>query len=45
MLWREMELEAAQDAMGFGRGEGLVEGPGEWVNRLSSTTRIRSALG
>src|SRR3546814_3678085 len=46
VLRREVELQPAEEAMGLGRGERLVErGPGVCVDRLSLTTLILSASG
>jgi hypothetical protein len=45
VFWSVAKLQTPQDAVRLGCREGLERAPGEWVDRLSSTTRIRSALG
>ena len=45
VLGRVMELQALKDAMRLGRGKVSYRAPAVWVERLSMTTRMRSASG
>ena len=45
MLGGVVKLQLARDPAGFVRREGLVQGGGVWVLRLSTTNRMRSAVG
>ena len=45
MLGDIVEFQSAQHPSGLLSRERLVERAGEWIDRLSRTTRIRSALG
>ena len=45
VLGRVVELQPPQDATRLRRREGLIERADVWVDRLSCTTRMRSASG
>ena len=46
MSWRVVKLQPLEHAGGAsGAGKALYKAPVEWVDRLSSTTRISAASG
>ena len=45
VFWGVVELDPPQDPSGFGGREGLIQGVGGVVDKLSCTTRMVSASG